>query len=129
MFRGLAVLTVLASPLAAQDLDCANPMTQIEMTGCAARAHEAADGDLNLAYKLAMARARDMDAYLEVGQIPAEDILRNAQRAWIPFRDQACEAESLLARGGSMQNQIFFMCLERLTRSRTEDLRIFGEVN
>ena len=129
MLRGLAVLTVLASPLAAQDLDCANPMTQIEMTGCASRAFEAADGDLNLAYKLAMARASDMDTYLEEGQVPAKDILRNAQRAWIPFRDQACEAESLLARGGSMQNQIFFLCLERLTRTRTEDLRIFGEVN
>ena len=53
----------------------------------------------------------------------------DAQRAWIVFRDQACEAESLLARGGTMQPQLFHVCLARLTRQRTEDLRIFGEVN
>ena len=131
MLRGLAMtgLALLASPLAAQELDCSNPITQVEMTGCAARAHEAADGDLNLAYKQAMERARSMDQYLQDGDVPAVDILRDAQRSWIPFRDNACEAESLLARGGTMQNMIFLMCLERLTRSRTEDLRIFGEVN
>ncbi len=129
MLRGLAVLVTLASPVAAQALDCPEATSQAEMTGCASRAYEAADGDLNLAYKMAMERARSMDEYLQDGQVPAVDILREAQRAWLPFRDQACEAESLMARGGTMQNMIFFMCLERLTRNRTEDLRIFGELN
>ncbi len=129
MLRGLAVLVILASPVAVQALDCPDATSQAEMTGCASRAYEAADGDLNLAYKLAMERARSMDEYLQDGQVPAVDILRDAQRAWLPFRDQACEAESLMARGGTMQNMIFFMCLERLTRNRTEDLRIFGELN
>lgn len=129
MLRGLAVLVTLASPVAAQVLDCPDATSQAEMTGCAARAYEAADGDLNLAYKMAMERARSMDEYLQDGQVPAVEILRDAQRAWLPFRDQACEAESLMARGGTMQNMIFFMCLERLTRNRTEDLRIFGELN
>ena len=90
-------------------------------------AFEAADGDLNLAYRLAQDTAGRMDVDLSQDQIPAKTILRDAQRAWIAFRDQACEAESLLARGGSMQNQLFYACLERLTRVRTEDLRYFGE--
>ena len=124
-------LLAVTSPAAvtAQDLDCSNPQTQVEMTGCAAQAFEAADADLNLAYRMARDMARRLDQGLPADQIPAEVILRDAQRAWIPYRDQACEAESLLARGGSLQNQLFYMCLERLTRARTEDLRYFGEVN
>ena len=117
------------TPAFAQDLDCSNPQTQVEMTGCAAQAFEAADGDLNLAYKMARDMARRLDQGLPADHIPAEIILRDAQRAWIAYRDQACEAESLLARGGTLQNQLFYICLERLTRTRTEDLRFFGEVN
>jgi uncharacterized protein YecT (DUF1311 family) len=113
----------------AQELNCLNPQTQIEMTGCAAQEYEAADADLNLAYGLAMDMARRLDQGLSADQVPAATILRDAQRAWIPFRDQACTAESLLARGGSLQNQLYYVCLERLTRHRTEDLRLFGEVN
>ena len=63
---------------------------------------------------------------LKPGEVPAEETLRNAQRAWIPFRDRACEAESLAARGGTMQNQLYLMCLTRLTTRRTEDLRSLG---
>ena len=112
----------------AQALDCTNPVTQVEMTGCASLAFEAADGDLNLAYGIAMDQARRRD-----GATPQEPsnaaLMRDAQRKWIPFRDAACSAESTLARGGSMQSQLFLICMERLTRARTEDLRLYGEAN
>ncbi len=112
----------------AQTLDCSNPLTQVEMTGCASLAYEAADGDLNLAYGLAMDQARRMDADLLLDPSNVA-LMRDAQRKWIVFRDVACSAESTLARGGTMQNQLFLLCMERLTRARTEDLRYFGEVN
>ncbi|WP_415403898.1 lysozyme inhibitor LprI family protein [Tateyamaria sp. SN3-11] len=122
----VAVLWPLSAQ--AQTLDCTNPTTQVEMTGCAARAFEAADGDLNLAYGIAMDQARRLDSYN--AQEPSnEALMRDAQRKWIPFRDAACSAESTLARGGSMQSQLFLICMERLTRARTEDLRLYGEVN
>lgn len=124
---GPCAALMLAGVAGAQTLDCTNPTSQVEMTGCAALAYEAADGDLNLAYRIARDRAGKMDAYLAEDEVPARIILRDAQRAWIAFRDKACEAESLLARGGTMQNQLFYICLERLTRARTEDLRLFGE--
>ena len=56
-------------------------------------------------------------------------MLRDAQRAWITYRDLACAAESTLVRGGSMEPLMYYSCLERETRSRTESLRIFGETN
>lgn len=129
--KRLILMAVLICPLpaAAQDIDCTNPTTQIEMTGCASLAYEAADVELNAAYTIARAEARRRDA-ADPGLNPSNEVLlRDAQRAWIPFRDLACEAESTLARGGSMQNQLLFLCLDRLTRARTQDLRIFSNVN
>ncbi len=119
----------LAAPVAAQDVNCADPVTQYEMTACASLAFEAADGDLNLAWRMAMDMARHLDAAQPGLEPPTADILRDAQRKWIAFRDAACSAEATLARGGTMANQLFYMCLERLTRQRTEDLRLYGEVN
>lgn len=127
-FRSLLpamLLAAAAAPVSAQSA-CVNPQTQLEMTDCAAQQYRLADEDLNLAYRLAIARAEAIDAALGPG---TEEALRQAQRAWIPFRDAACEAESHMARGGSMQPMLRLTCLERLTRSRTEALRFFGEVN
>ncbi|QBF32722.1 lysozyme inhibitor LprI family protein [Thalassococcus sp. S3] len=124
------LIAVMAAPMAlSQDLNCENPTTQVEMTGCAAKQYEAADVDLNLAYGLARDMAARLDESLAEGQTASVILLRDAQRAWIDYRDQACSVESTLARGGSMQSQLFYICLERLTRQRTEDLRLFGEVN
>lgn len=125
----LAMAVVPFSGVQAQQVDCAEPVSQFEMTACAAVLYEAADGDLNLAYGLAMAKAGDLDADLAADEVTGEAMLRDAQRAWIAFRDLACAAESNLARGGTMQSQLLYICLERLTRQRTEDLRHFGEVN
>lgn len=126
----LAVVAGLcAKPTVAQDVNCVESTTQYEMTACAVMDYQAADGDLNQSYGMAMDMARRLDTDLPVGQVKAATILRDAQRAWIPFRDKACDAESLLARGGTMQPQLFHLCLARLTRQRSEDLRYFGEGN
>ena len=104
-------------------------MTQMDMNFCAAQSYGYADEDLNLAYQLARAQAKQMDEYLQEGEVPAATMLRDAQRAWITFRDLACDVESTLVRGGSMQPLIYYSCLERETRNRTESLRYFGETN
>ncbi|MBY6088863.1 lysozyme inhibitor LprI family protein [Maritimibacter alkaliphilus] len=120
------VLSALAS--AGQAQDCSAPVTQIDMTTCAGRAFETADAALNAAYTQAMALAKERGP-VPAGQDTDADLLRAAQRAWIPFRDAACEAESTLARGGSLQPMLKLNCLERLTRQRTEDLKIFSGLN
>lgn len=124
----LAVLPV-GTALSGQTVDCTAPETQHDMNYCADQFYRMADEDLNLAYKLARSAARQIDEYRPADQPSAERMLKEAQRAWIAFRDQACAAESMLAAGGSMQPTLQYSCLERLTRNRTEDLRYFGEVN
>lgn len=124
-----ALMLALYSPAPAQDLDCEDPVTQVEMTGCAGLAAEAADAELNAVWKDAITVARARDAAEQSAEPPSEDILRGAQRSWIAFRDQACSAEATIARGGTMASQLFLSCLERLTLRRTEDLRLFAMTN
>lgn len=129
-----AVFVLLASPASAQQtpqVDCTSPsITQMELNFCAEQAWMAADADLNLAYRQALtqAKVRDGDDAAQDLEQPLgmEDGLRVAQRAWIPFRDAACSAEATLAQGGSIQPMVGTLCLERLTRRRTEDLLLFA---
>lgn len=125
----IGALLLLGSVMTAgaQDINCDNPTTQVEMTGCAALDFEAADASLNTAYRNAVQAAKEMDGYVPGLEPTHEEMLRDAQRTWIPFRDAACAAESNIARGGTLQNQLFFMCLTRLTEQRTDDLWFFTE--
>ncbi|MGH1466322.1 MAG: lysozyme inhibitor LprI family protein [Cognatishimia sp.] len=129
MHRILLLLPFWASSVFAQEIDCHNAMTQQAMNQCAYLEWQNADEDLNLAYGLAMAHAKSQDAYISATDIPAATLLRDAQRSWIVFRDQACELESTIARGGSMQPLLYWSCFARETQHRTESLRLFGEVN
>lgn len=115
---GLALL-VSATGRPAAALDCARAVAQVEMTACAQLAWEEADIALNEAY--AAARA----AMQAVGPEAAET-LRDAQRAWIGYRDLACLAEALPYAGGTAQPMIHAACLERLTSQRTADLRLLA---
>ncbi|MDH2328408.1 lysozyme inhibitor LprI family protein [Cereibacter sp. SYSU M97828] len=119
MYRILALTLLLPLPLAAQEADCANAVTQAQMTQCAAQELGAADDALNAAFGKAMTRMGGVDG--------GEDALRRAQRAWISFRDTACAAEGLRYAGGSMQGMVVVNCKTRLTDVRTADLRALAE--
>ncbi len=106
----------------AQDVDCAAAQTQIDMTFCAAEAFREADADLNLAYGEARALMRRIDADLRPADRGAELALRDGQRAWITYRDQACKAEAYLWWGGSGQTMIHEACRARVTQARADDL-------
>lgn len=111
-----ASLAVCATTAVAQDIDCTNALTQVEMNHCAYLDYQAADAALNAAYGAAVAQADAAD-YGEA--------LRAAQRLWIPYRDAACHAEAAQYEGGSIQPLIALSCLSRLTQDRTRDLRLF----
>ena len=105
----------------AQSLDCNSAMTQMALNACAAREFETADVDLNAAYGQARAAMRRLDKELsEDGG--AERALRDAQRAWISYRDTACLAEGFMMRGGSAEPLVIFGCKTRLTQQRAVDL-------
>ncbi len=120
----LATLAALgAGPALAQE-PCEDAVTQADLNDCTALAYEAADEELNLAYEAVLEAARPDDSS---PASRAEDSLRAAQRAWVGFRDAACESEAALWDGGSAQPMIRSGCLERLTMQRTEDLWSYAE--
>ena len=121
LFVGLACL--IGVPVWAQDA-CEGAVSQPDLNDCTAEAFATADEELNLAYEAAMAAARSYDSSPE-GR--AEATLRAAQRAWIAYRDAACEAEAALWDGGSAQPMIRSGCLEHLSVQRTEDLWAYAE--
>ena len=126
------MLTILlALSLAAQDPDCRDPQYQAEMNRCAYLDFQAADRELNQIWPQMIAAARRADAEInrEFDQAPtSEAALRNAQRAWITFRDEHCTYEGHEARGGSMETMLYEGCRATLTRQRIEQLRGLLEV-
>jgi uncharacterized protein YecT (DUF1311 family) len=120
-------LCLLATPIAAQDVDCANATAQVELTYCAEQDWIEADADLNAAYKAAMALMKQIDADLPSDEQGAAANLKVAQRAWISFRDAACAAEGYLMHGGSAEPMVIYGCRAGLTKVRAADLWVLAQ--
>lgn len=115
-------VAVLALPVAAQEVDCAEAVTQMEMNICAEEEWQAADAELNSTYQEVMAEMKQMDADLPEELQGAEVALRDAQRAWISYRDANCTAAGFKMRGGSAEPLLVYGCLRSLTETRTQEL-------
>lgn len=122
MRRLIPLFLCLAAPATAQEVDCSNAMTQYEMNQCAQIDWETADVDLNEAYAEAMAQLKAWDADLPPELQGGAAKLREAQRAWITFRDAACATEGYPMRGGSAEPLLVYGCMARLTQQRADDL-------
>ena len=103
--------------------NCDTTTAQQEMNRCADLEFQAVDAELNDAYADAVAYARELD---DAGAGGVEDRLRIAQRAWVAYRDAACDADAFLFDGGSMMPLIYSSCLSRLTELRRADLITFA---
>jgi uncharacterized protein YecT (DUF1311 family) len=101
------------------------------MNMCAEIDFERADADLNAAWRdaIAEARASDREIDRQYDQRPTEEAkMREAQRAWLVFRDAQCTVEGYgEARGGSMEPMVYSGCRARLTRERIVQLRVSPE--
>jgi uncharacterized protein YecT (DUF1311 family) len=122
MLRPLLALACLMLPVAAQEVDCANAVAQSDLNTCAFRDWEEADARLNAVYQRATALLQDWDANLPNDERGGATALKEAQRAWITFRDKACEAEGYAFKGGSAEPLLVYGCMRLLTEERTAHL-------
>ncbi|MGZ8351365.1 MAG: lysozyme inhibitor LprI family protein [Allosphingosinicella sp.] len=110
----------------AREHHCDDPQAQADMNACASIDFHVADAELNRLWPRVVAAARAADAELdrEFDQRPTEEAtLREAQRAWLVFRDAHCTVEGYHeARGGSMEPMIYDGCRAQLTRARIAQL-------
>lgn len=113
--RLLGIGLLVSSSVVTADAACDNARTQLALTECSAQAYQSADDELNEAYQSLVSKLEEKPATLEK--------LRDAQRAWIRFRDAECALESSGVEGGSAQPMVRNGCLATLTKQRTERLR------
>lgn len=128
-----ALLLTAAAPAPADkpEWNCDDPQDQQTMNYCAHQEFLAADAKLNAQWKLTAAemKTRDRDwGDSNDGRPGYFDTLREAQRAWLKYRDTHCASEGYMFRGGTMEPLIIATCKTRLTELRTKDLKDLIEV-
>ncbi len=104
--------TAAASPEQPAAVDCNNATTTLAMQRCAAHEYQAADAELNWQYQ----------QHKKILDKPAQQLLRDTQRAWITYRDQECQRQADSVRGGSMAPLLELGCKTQLTQQRTLEL-------
>ncbi len=98
---------------AKKPVPCANAQTQAEMNICAGKEYKTADANLNRVYQQLVAML-GADEKVQ---------LKDAQTAWIKFRDLHCEFVGDQYKGGSIRPMIYGLCLADVTRNRTTELK------
>jgi uncharacterized protein YecT (DUF1311 family) len=83
------------------------------MTQCAADAYKAADKVLNQVYQQLVAKLDDEE----------KAQLKEAQTAWLKYRDTNCIFVADQYKGGTMRPMIYAGCLEDVTKKRTSELK------
>ena len=81
---------------------------------CLVKVEKKVDTDLNTVYQSALSRWNED---------PQKTELRDAQLAWIAYRDATCKAEAGIYRGGTIMPSIGVRCVLRLDRQRIADLK------
>jgi uncharacterized protein YecT (DUF1311 family) len=96
--------------------------TTVGMGFCADRERGWWDARLNAVYGQLMALEKALDSEMaEIGATvpPRAEALRAMQRAWIPFRDAACDYERAQWGGGTGGGPATYLCLMHQTARQT----------
>lgn len=116
-FRLLPAILAAALPWAARASDdpCFDKaQNQAQMNACASDALKRQDQALNRLYRQMQDRLK--------ADAKARQLLTNAQRQWIGFRDAECAFTTLRTAGGSIDAMNRNTCLAELTRNRVVEL-------
>jgi uncharacterized protein YecT (DUF1311 family) len=112
--RALAVFIVWGAggAQAAPPADCDALTTQSERAQCAFADFEHANADYAKAYA-------DLRRGLPAAQ--RQRALR-MRKLWLDYRTAACDFEAGAVQGGSLQSEVRWRCVARMTRERTAEL-------
>lgn len=113
LFVGLSGPPISAQHMNEPSGPCQTAGSMVDTSNCFVAAYKKADADLNESYRRIMLVLDDA----------GKESLRAAQRAWITYRDRACDAEASPYRRGSGAGVAQLACLEAATRSRDQFMR------
>ncbi|MEG5139650.1 MULTISPECIES: lysozyme inhibitor LprI family protein [unclassified Microcoleus] len=106
-------IEVTPTLIAQQHYICENATTNIEINRCLRLRYDASDKRLNQVYKQLMSKLSRQE----------RSTLIKIQRQWIKSRDQDCNLEVSINRGGTGYSGFLNQCLERKTTQRTAELQ------
>lgn len=118
-----AIFALVGTNLYAQVANpCTSQKNTIEIDGCAKFTFENKDKQLNIAYQkliktLATDDKDDITDYREV-----REILTEAQKNWVKYRDSDCKGKLSLHSTGTIRGWAYFSCLTERTEQRTKEL-------
>lgn len=101
----------------AQQPNCKNPQTTLDMNMCSRQEFQDADRKLNQVYQQLQAKISSKQ----------KQRLTAAQRTWIKFRDENCDYEAGKFEGGSLAASTYGYCRARVTQERIKDLEGYLE--
>jgi len=113
IFMMCIALSLSQLAIAAEDPCALGAHNQADINQCSVQRYKAADALLNRTY-------REVIASLNKGQL---DKLKEAQRAWITYRDANCESQAFDYLNGSLYTSIQTNCLAEMTELRTSELQ------
>jgi uncharacterized protein YecT (DUF1311 family) len=123
LLASVCMLAPFASATAAEEWICDKAMSNAETRQCADREFRKHDAELNRLYKRLLKDAESMGDVQQGYGVPPLEALKQAQRAWIAFRDANCHWKSTSFYGGTGQSVIMSSCLAIATRDRVEELK------
>ncbi|MGO3843685.1 MAG: lysozyme inhibitor LprI family protein [Alcaligenes pakistanensis] len=110
-------LSVMASISSVQAADCDSLTDQSAINQCVNNEYKSTDAELNKLYKEISTRLKDDGDNLKA--------LRNAQRAWVSFRDAECDFAAFKTQGGSVHPMLITSCRNELTQTRVKDFKTY----
>jgi len=123
-----ALLLLAAAP---QERDCGD-LPQQPMNMCLHEAYQRTDAEMNRQWRITSEAMKVQDRGIDrtydkdPGYFPT---LLAAQRAWLTYRSQQCLLESFEMRGGSGAPMMHSLCMARITRERTGQLKSLVETD
>ena len=123
LLASICMLAPSASATAEEEWICDKAMSNAETRQCADREFKKHDAELNRLYKKLLENAADQGDVQQGYGVPPLEALKQAQRAWVAFRDANCHWKSTSFYGGTGQSVIMSSCLAIATRDRVEELK------
>lgn len=121
----LPVLALAAPASAGEEWICDKANSNAEHLQCADREYRKHDAELNAVYKALLKESEGQNDPLPGAGPPPLQALKEAQRAWVSYRDANCRWKASSFYGGSGQPVIMMSCLAITTRDRVKELRSF----
>jgi uncharacterized protein YecT (DUF1311 family) len=110
---GVVLLIATPALARAQSPACATAATQTDMNACAAREYQKHDAEMNEIYGKLLAKLTDPHQ---------QALLKEAERAWIAYRDKQCAFQTSGSEDGSIHPLIVATCLDEKTDVHSAEL-------